>query len=121
MKITVKMKDDTIVICKKCHWSGAIEDGHWMQETEFGYCPKCGSSEFEDLETWEQVEYNCGGVYDREAEVELFGKTFNYTGWKARLIIYVLNQAILAGCFFLSALLVIPWIIGIVKIIKWIF
>ena len=109
MKITVKMKDDTIVICSKCHWSGAIEDGHWMQETEFGYCPKCGSSEFDDLETWEQVKYD-----DQVHQHPSLAWAYEWTGWKARAFVYLLMVFVL-----LFGL--VPWVWGWCSFFKWVF
>jgi len=104
MKITAKMKDDTVVICSKCHWSGAIEDAHWMQETEHGYCPACGSSEFDDLETWETYDN-----YDDDIT------TWEWTGQKAVIAVYALMIGV--GIF-----IVIPWGVGVYHIVRnWIY
>jgi len=103
MKITVKMSDTTVVICSKCHWSGAIEDAHWMQETEYGYCPSCGSAEFDDLESWEQADYG-------EEEEE-----WTWTGWKARVAVF----ASLVG---IAVFIVVPWGFGVYHIVRnWIY
>lgn len=101
MKITVKMKDDTVVICSKCHWSGAIEDAHWMQETEYGYCPACGSSEFDDLETWES--------YENLEPEDKWTWEWTWTGWKARVAVYALiAMFVIFGIF--------PWVWGVIDI-----
>lgn len=97
------MSDTTVVICSKCHWSGAIEDAHWMQETEYGYCPTCGSYEFDDLESWERVKYD---NYDNTPISEWI-----WTGWKARVSVFVL----FAGTFIF---LFIPWGVGVYHIVK---
>ena len=106
MKITVKMVDDTIVVCKKCKWSGSIDEAHWMQEVELGYCPKCGSSEFDDLESWEQVDYD-NQVHDHPSIACL--SEWTWTGWKARIAVYALLAILLIFGVF-------PWIWGVIDI-----
>lgn len=117
MKITVKMVDDTVVICSKCKWSGCIDLANWIPETEYGYCPKCGSSEFDDLESWEQADYD-DHVHDNiSCEDAMFGEpmiwpwewTWTWTGWKARVAVYTLLAIfIIFGAF--------PWIWGVIDI-----
>lgn len=104
MKITVKMQDDLVVICSKCHWSGAIQDAHWMNEfVEYGYCPTCGGKEFDDIDTWEQEEVKDKWTFERI-----------YDGWKARAFVYLL----LAGILVFG---IVPWIWGWCSFFKWIF
>jgi hypothetical protein len=121
------MSDTTVVICSKCNWSGAIEDASWMQEHEFGYCPSCGSSEFKDLESWEQIEST-----GRESEGSDFtwhdkltwigfypiaimtAMLTSWTGWKARVAVYVL----MASAFLFG---LVPWVWGWCSFFKWVF
>ena len=82
MKITTKMLDCEIVICSKCHWSGAIQDAHWMNEhVEYGYCPICGSKEFDDIDSWEQKEYD-DQVHQHPSLAWV--NEWTWTGWKAK-------------------------------------
>ena len=113
MKITVKMSDTMVVICSKCNWSGAIEDAHWMQETEYGNCPSCGSSEFNDIEAWEKVEeYSFGGGPTDDPGIDSF--TWEWTGWKARIAVYALMVV-------LAIFIGFPLVWGYIDILKRIF
>lgn len=102
------MSEDLVVICSKCHWSGAIQDAHWMNDfVEYGYCPTCGGKEFDDIDSWE----SCKKYLEPEDKW-----TFEriYDGWKARAFVYLL---LICGLLFG----VLPWIWGCCSILKWIF
>lgn len=107
------MVDDTVVICSKCKWSGCIDLANWMQETEYGYCPKCGSSEFDDLESWEQADYD-DHVHDNiSCEDVMFGEPmiWPWEGWKTRVAVYTLIASVII-------FIVIPWGVGVYHIFK---
>lgn len=101
MKITVKHQSDGKTECSECHWTGTIEDANWMHESEFGYCPKCGTSEFEF-------------VKEENGELEFFGETYKMTGWKARLLVYGLIAVAIV-------IFAIPWVWGVIDILYGLF
>lgn len=111
MRITVKMSDDTVVICSKCKWSGCIDLANWMQEVEFGYCPKCGSAEFDDLETWEQVDYDEDTEEAMYKHLQPWKSEWTWTGWKARAAVWGL-------LFGFLVFILIPWGFGVYHIVK---
>ena len=106
MKVTVKDKYGT-ASCEKCLWEGDVSALHWLKETDYAYCPACGSSEFKKLVKKYTVH--------RDGELEFFGKTYHYTGLKARLLTYSLIA-------FVVIFGLMPWCVGMYEIIfGWIF
>jgi len=99
MKITVKDIGTDRVKCDNCGWEGEIQDADWMQESEFGWCPDCGS---EDQFT------------KKEEEEEIDIIEWQWDGWKARLAVY----SIIAGIVIFG---IIPWLWGVIDILRRIF
>jgi len=96
MKITVKDADRDVVKCDNCEWEGQIQDADWMQESEFGWCPDCGS---EDAFTRTEVHYE---------------DMWEYDGWKAKAIVYSLMAV-------MAIFGIIPWLWGVIDILRRIF
>ena len=95
MKISVKDNFTDIVKCDNCEWEGEVQDADWMQESEFGWCPDCGSEDqftFKLIHSIDKQEWQC-------------------EGWKARLIVY----SIMAG---MVIVFLIPWVWGVIDILR---
>jgi hypothetical protein len=75
------------------------------EHVEYGYCPTCGSKDFNDLDTWESCQKHL------EPEDKW---TWTFDGWKARILVYVLF-----ACALIFGL--VPWIWGWCSFFKRIF